>query len=138
MRIRFHRNLTQNSGERDVRKKRLQIRPRTSIALDGVDPVRDFPNGLSVLLGNLNVPSAHVRLEALQGIRPLRKSLDVASRIWTYRESGRAADMNDVLRLSQHPRQRNLPGGGVVLLVYLLWTVRELEVGEVLLRAPRD
>ena len=57
----------------------------------------------------------------------------------TYLKLGGTRNRDNVLSLSQDPRQSNLTGGCVVLLADLLQTVREVEdVGEILLGVPRD
>lgn len=60
-------------------------------------------------------------------------------RHFTYLKPGSARDRDEIFSLSQHPRQCDLSGGGIILLADLLQPVRDLEdVGEVLLRIPRD
>jgi len=61
------------------------------------------------------------------------------SKYQTYLEPGGTGDRDNVISLSQHPRQSDLTGGSVVLLADILQTIRELEdVGEVLLGVSRD
>ena len=56
-----------------------------------------------------------------------------------YLEPGCTRDRYHVFSLSQHPRQRDLSGGGVVFPADILQTLRELEdVREVLFRVPRN
>jgi len=61
----------------------------------------------------------------------------IRSRWKTYRKSGGTRDGDNVLSLSQHPRQSDLTSGSVIPLANLLQTVHEPEdVGEVLLGVP--
>ena len=61
------------------------------------------------------------------------------SRYRTHRKLCGTGDRDNVFSLSHHPRQGDLTGSDVVSLADFIQAVRELEdVGEVLLRVPRD
>ena len=95
---------------------------------------------MSILRGEIDLPSAHVFPEVLQFFRRLSDNSRLTrSRFWTYRKSRGTGDGDNVPSLSHHPRQGDLASSCVVLLPNLLQAIREFEdVGEVLLRVPSD
>jgi hypothetical protein len=129
-----------SSGKRGVCVQRLHESLRVTITLGSIGLVRDLSNGSDILRGELDLPSIYILLEVLPYIYRLsRYSRLIWSQYRTYRKFGGTRDRDDVLSLSQHPRQRDLPGSGVILFADLLQAVRQLEdVGEVLPGVPRD
>ena len=138
--IKFHQYLIQSSGKRGIRKQRAHVSIRVAITLSSVGLVCDLPHSLNVLGGEPNLPSVHILLEILQNFCCLSEDSKLTeSSYQTYRKLGSTRDRDNVLSLSQHPRQSDLASGCVVLLADLLQTIREAEnVGEVLLGVPRD
>jgi len=106
----------------------------------GVGRNRDLSNSSGILRGNLNLSGIHIFLQVLQSFHHLRDDSRLArSRHWTHRKFSGTWDRDNVLSLSQNPRKGDLTSSRVVFLADLLQTRRKFEdVGEVLLRIPRD